>query len=250
VIFRETTDKGNRYNTLQFCHYGDPCLPVIALCVFTNRVMNDLPHAKLFQNAFHFAAIGMALVGLDGRWLKVNRSLCELVGYSEEELLAGTFQDITHPDDLDLDLAYLGQLVRDEISGYQMEKRYFHKDGHIVWILLHVALARDDSNRPEVFISQINDITGRKAAERELEGALHENQRLVADLRESNKQIEDIRNQFIKMCAWTKRVFYDGQWISMDRFLSEHLRLKITHGISEEAIERAFGGIKNDGASG
>ena len=135
----------------------------------TSSAMNDLAHAKLFQNAFDFASIGMALVGLDGRWLKVNRSLCDLVGYSEAELLAVTFQDITHPDDLDLDLSYLGQLVRGEIPGYQMEKRYFHKDGHIIWILLHVALVRDESHRPEVFISQINDITARKAAEHELD---------------------------------------------------------------------------------
>ena len=212
--------------------------------------MSDLPHAKLFQNAFHFAAIGMALVGLDGRWLKVNRSLCELVGYSEAELLALSFQDITHPDDLDLDLSFLGQLVRDEIPGYQMEKRYFHKDGRVIWILLHVAVVRDESHLPAVFISQINDITARKAAEQELKRALHENQRLLADLRESHKQVEDIRNQFLKVCAWTKRIFYDGQWISMDQFLSEHLHLKITHGISEEAVEKALGEIKSGGASG
>jgi PAS domain S-box-containing protein len=212
--------------------------------------VNDLTHAQLFQNAFHFAAIGMALVGLDGRWLKVNRSLCDLVGYSEAELLTLTFQDITHPDDLDLDLSYLGQLVRNEIPGYKMEKRYFHKGGHIIWILLHVALVRDNDDQPEVFISQINDITTRKAAEHELERTLHENQRLLADLKESTKQIEDLRNQFIKVCSWTKRIFYDGQWISMDQFLTEHLQLKLTHGISEDALERAFAEIKGADASG
>jgi PAS domain S-box-containing protein len=202
--------------------------------------MNDLTHAKLFQNAFDFAAIGMALVGLDGRWLKVNRSICDLVGYSEAELLRLTFQDITHPDDLDLDLLNLGQLVRDEIPGYQMEKRYFHKDGHIIWILLHVAVVRDSNQQPEVFISQIIDITARKTAEHELERTLHENERLLADLKVSNKQIGDIRREFIKVCSWTKRVFYDGQWISMDQFLSEKLQLKLTHGISEDAFRGAI----------
>jgi PAS domain S-box-containing protein len=125
-----------------------------------------MPH--LFENAFTHAAIGMALVGLDGRWLQVNPSLCRLIGYSEAELLACTFQDVTHPEDLDTDLEYVDQLLRGEIETYQMEKRYRRKDGRIVWVLLSVSLAHSiDDGKPLFFISQLQDITARKEAEQD-----------------------------------------------------------------------------------
>ncbi|WP_206756845.1 PAS domain S-box protein, partial [Planktothrix sp. FACHB-1355] len=118
-----------------------------------------------FRSAFDYAAIGMALVGLDGNWLKVNRSLCEITGYSELELLATTFQAITHPEDLEIDLNYMQKLLTGEIRFYQMEKRYFHKQGHIVWILLSGSIVRNTEGEPLYFIAQIKDITDRKIAE-------------------------------------------------------------------------------------
>src|SRR5205085_8768176 len=90
----------------------------------------------LFQSAFEFAAIGMALVSPEGKWLRVNRSVCKITGYNESELLERTFQDITHPDDLDQDLEYVRRMLAGEIDTYQMEKRYYRKDDTIVWILL------------------------------------------------------------------------------------------------------------------
>jgi diguanylate cyclase (GGDEF)-like protein/PAS domain S-box-containing protein len=121
-----------------------------------------------FYSAFEDAAIGMALVALDGRWLKVNRALCELTGYAESELLSKTFQDLTHPDDLETDLAYVRQMLAGEISTYQLEKRYFHKLGQVLWVLLSVSLVQDDQGQPLYFISQIQDITQRKRAEEDL----------------------------------------------------------------------------------
>ncbi len=118
-----------------------------------------------FRSAFGNAPIGMALVAPSGQWLQVNRSLCEIVGYSEHELLATTFQAITHADDLEADLDYVRQMLAGEIHSYQMEKRYFHKQGHVVWILLSVSLVHDANGRPLYFISQIQDITERKRAE-------------------------------------------------------------------------------------
>src|ERR1700682_2187447 len=122
------------------------------------------------QSAFEQAAIGMAHVGLDGRWLRINPALRQIVGYSEEQLLATDFQSITHPDDLDADLNYVHRMLTREIRSYQMEKRYFHNEGHVVWVLLSVTLVCDASNNPLFFFSQVQDITERKRAEE----ALHE----------------------------------------------------------------------------
>jgi two-component system cell cycle sensor histidine kinase/response regulator CckA len=124
-----------------------------------------------FESAFRYAAIGMSLVSLDGHWLKVNQSLCDLVGFSEEELLALSFQDITHPDDLQEDLDYVEQLIAGEIDAYQMEKRYIRKDGSVVPVLLSVSLVRDRDGAPARFVSQIQDRTSdvqRRALELEL----------------------------------------------------------------------------------
>ena len=121
-----------------------------------------------FHEAFANAAIGMAIVSLDGRWLQVNRSICEMVGYSESELLATNFQEITHPDDLETDLGYVRQMLAGEIPYYHLEQRYLHKQGHVVWILLSVSLVRDSEGNPLYFVAQIQDITERKLAEAEL----------------------------------------------------------------------------------
>jgi diguanylate cyclase (GGDEF)-like protein/PAS domain S-box-containing protein/hemerythrin-like metal-binding protein len=123
---------------------------------------------KLFFTVFQHAAIGMALVSPDGTWLMVNRALCRLVGYTEKELLKGSFQDITHPQDLEEDLSYVRKVLSGDIQTYQMEKRYVHKDGRIIHILLSASLVRDENNTPLFFISQIQDITERKRLETEL----------------------------------------------------------------------------------
>jgi len=124
-----------------------------------------------FRNAFDNAPIGMALVGPDGRWLKVNRRLCEIVGYEEEELLAKDFQSVTYPEDLDIDLALVRETLAGKRDRYQMNKRYVHKSGDVVWVLLAVSLVRRADGRPHYFVSQIEDVTARVEAERALEVA-------------------------------------------------------------------------------
>jgi diguanylate cyclase (GGDEF)-like protein/PAS domain S-box-containing protein len=118
-----------------------------------------------FRLAFEQAAVGMALVAPEGRFLRVNRALCELVGYEAGALVAMTFQEITHPADLDLDLEYVRQMLAGDRRAYAMEKRYFHADGHTVWVLLSVSLVRDEAGEPLYFISQIQDISERKQLE-------------------------------------------------------------------------------------
>ncbi len=157
--------------TANYLHYGDR--------EYSCAILRDIGERKRavealreseerFSKAFNEAAIGMALVGTDGRWLQVNRALCNIVGYSKEELEATTFQAVTHPDDLDADLTLLRQLLKGEISTYQMEKRYLHKQGHIIWIVLSVSLVRHPNGEPQHLISQMQDITDRKQAEEAL----------------------------------------------------------------------------------
>ena len=133
------------------------------------KFFKNLPRdEKLFFSAFQYAAIGIALVAPDGKWLMVNKALCDLIGYSEEEFSKLTFQELTHPDDLEEDLQYVQRMLSGDLETYQMEKRYFHKDGSIIHILLNVSLVWDEKASPLFFISQILDITDRKLLEREL----------------------------------------------------------------------------------
>ena len=117
-----------------------------------------------FRGAFDGASIGMALVSPEGRFLEVNRALCGILGYTEDELLARTFQDLTHPDDLDADQDQAQQLLANEISTYQVEKRYLCKDGRIAWVRVTVSLVHDAKGDSLYFVFQMQDITPYKAA--------------------------------------------------------------------------------------
>ncbi len=112
-----------------------------------------------FHHAFEYAPIGMALVSTAGKWMRVNQTLCRILGFEADELLRLTFQDITHPDDLNVDLKQMYQLLDSKISYYQMDKRYFHKNGHVIWVSLNVTLVRDQQEKPLYFVSHIKDIT-------------------------------------------------------------------------------------------
>lgn len=116
---------------------------------------------RLRQTLSH-APIGIALVAQDGRWISANRALCAIVGYTETELLEMTFQDITHPDDLNADLAHLDELLAGSRTGYRMEKRYFQRNGDLIDVQLDVSLLRDEAGEPLYFISHIQDISDRK----------------------------------------------------------------------------------------
>jgi PAS domain S-box-containing protein len=121
-----------------------------------------------FRSTFDQAAVGIAHVALDGTWLRVNQRACDIVGYCQEDLIKTTFQQITYPDDLAADLEQLHRLIAGKISGYQMEKRYFHRDGSLVWVNLTVSLVQTQGGEPDYFIAVIEDICNRKAAEEAL----------------------------------------------------------------------------------
>jgi two-component system, NarL family, sensor histidine kinase UhpB len=152
----------------------------------TERALRE--SEKRFRATFEQAAVGIAHVGPDGRWLRVNQKLCDIVGYTRDELLSRTFQDITHPDDLGADLAQVRQVLDGQIDTYTMEKRYLRKDGSEVWNALTVALVRDDTGKPDYFISVVVDTTERKRAEESLRISREELRRLSAHVQQIREE--------------------------------------------------------------
>jgi PAS domain S-box-containing protein len=306
---------------------------------------------SLLQTTFQTGTIGMAFVGLDGQWKRVNSSLCDMLGYSERELLALKFQSITPPEDIESDSETASGLFRGEMVQYQGEQRFFHKNGGIVWVALGACLVRDENGEPQCFFADLHDITDRKGVEKireaifelptslhfvagfdgyfkklspswvealgypleyllsipyldlvhpddrmnttqeakqvadgfntflfenryrhadgsyrwilwtsiskteeelvygvaldyttrkemelDLERTLLEARSLVADLTASQKEITKLREGLLTVCAWTKRIRYEGRWMAVDEFLRDYLHLNLTHGISEEAV--------------
>ena len=138
-------------------------------------LMHDISSRRaqttLFENAFENAPIGMALVALDGRLLKVNDSFLRIIDYERAEALSLDFQAITHPDDLAADLEGVNRLLAGDADAYRMDKRYIRKDGAIVWTALSVSMAHAEDGSPAHFVSQIEDLTERRAAQLALESA-------------------------------------------------------------------------------
>lgn len=118
-----------------------------------------------FEAVFDNAPIGIAVLGLDGSFQKVNKALCRITGYAEGELTRLTFQDLTYPDDLDNDLSEATRLLNGEIDSYQMDKRYYARAGHIIWVRLSGSMVRDAQGQPRCFIAHIEDISAQKRDE-------------------------------------------------------------------------------------
>ncbi|MFQ5674871.1 MAG: PAS domain S-box protein [bacterium] len=121
-----------------------------------------------FRSTFEQAAVGAAQVAIDGHYIRVNQRLCDIVGYTQQEMLKKSYHDITHPDDLNLDLDNVRKMLNNETQAYAAEKRYLRKDGSIVWVTLSASLVRDLNHEPKYFISVIGDITDRKRLEEQL----------------------------------------------------------------------------------
>lgn len=154
--------------------YFDPAISEVTTPLDVQEVLQRatalqealLESEQLYRNTFERAAVGVAHVAPDGRWIRVNRRVCEITGYSEAELLQLRFQDMTHPDDLAADLAETEKLRTGELSNFSIEKRYRRKDGSWVWVQLSVSCARDSRGRLKHFISVVEDISDRRDAKR------------------------------------------------------------------------------------
>lgn len=163
-----------------------------------------------FRATFDRAAVGMARVAPDGRWLAVNQRLCEIVGYTAEEFLNLTFQEITHPDDIDADLEYVRQLLANEIQSYSMEKRYICKEGASVWINLTVSLVRGEASEPKYFIAAIENIDQRKRAKEELKVRTRQQEAIarLGQLALSGADLSTLMNETVSSIAQTLEVEY------------------------------------------
>lgn len=123
---------------------------------------------EMFASAFNDSGTGMAIVSPEGKWIDVNKEVCEITGYSKDELKKLTFQDITHPDDLEADMLLVNEMLKKERASYSIEKRYISKQKKIIHVLLTVSLVWNNDNTPKFFISQLVDITAQKELEREI----------------------------------------------------------------------------------
>lgn len=132
-----------------------------------------------FRSTFEQAAVGIAHVAPDGRWLRINRKLCDILGYTQEELLTRRFQDISHPDELESQVLRMKQMLAGEMETLTLEKRYIHKDGGTIWVNLTVALTRTPDGAPDYFISVIEDIGERKRTEAALHALYAEMEQLT-----------------------------------------------------------------------
>ncbi len=157
-----------------------------------------------FRSAFDNAAAGMCLVAPDGLFLRVNAFLCRMLGYEEKDLLARTFRDLTHPDDLASSGEILRRALAGEVSSFELEKRYLHRDGRVVWGHLTTSLLRNPEGKPLYFVSQIVDITERRRAEEALRLS-EERYRLVARATDTGMWDWDIG---------TNRVYFSPLWKS------------------------------------
>ncbi|MBD2448366.1 PAS domain S-box protein [Nostoc sp. FACHB-152] len=135
-----------------------------------------------FRTAFHQAAVGIAHVGLDGRWLLVNQRLCDIVGYTPQELELRTFQEITHPEDLEAALKYVNEMLIGIIQTYTMEKRYIRKDSSIIWVNITVSLTHTSAGEPKYFIYVVEDISDRKHSQNQIQASIVEKEVLLKEI--------------------------------------------------------------------
>jgi PAS domain S-box-containing protein len=211
-----------------------------------------------FRRIFEDGPLGMATVGTDFRFQRVNAAFCHMVGYDEAELTALTFRDLTHPDNVTTDVASVQRLLAGETQRYQTEKRYVRKDGGIVWGRVIVAVNRDETGRPLHLLAMIEDVTERRQAQ----NALQESERRLRRFYESgllgviywnmHGQITDANDRFLEMVGYTRDELKSGQidWLHMTPPEYRHLdelsvvELKAT-GVNKAPFEKEY--IRKDG---
>lgn len=182
-----------------------------------------------FVSAFQHAPVGMVLTTPDARPFRVNRAFCDMLGYSEEELVVRSIADITHPDDIEAGKEALRRLTAGEVPSIVLEKRYLHKLGHIVWGVVSVSLLRDRDGQPLHFVSQVNDITERRRAEE----ALSEGRNFVSsvlDILGAAVVVLDMSGRIVRVNrsaeAYTGYTFAEAQGLHFWELLSDPVEVR------------------------
>ncbi len=247
----EALEKGTWVGETALVGAGGKEIPVSEVIIAHRNEMGRLAHLSLlardvterrravtalrqsetrFRGTFENAAVGIAHLGTDGRWLRVNQRLLDIVGYEREELLARTFQDITHPDDLPRDMEQRRRLLNGVVDSYVIEKRYFRKDGRVVWVHKTVARQRTEEADPPYTIAVIEDITDRKEAE--------ERQRVL--LAELNHRVKNTLATIQSIATQTLRRTTNPQEFAA-RFIG---RLQSVSGVHNLLTERTWEGAE------
>ena len=190
-----------------------------------------------FRATFEQAAVGIAHVAPNGQFLRLNQRFCDIVGYAHDEMLALTFQDITHPDDLDADLERMRQLLSGQERTFVIEKRYYRKSGETVWVNLTVSLLRKPTGEPAYFVSVIEDIAQRKQAEEDLQIYQRRLKALAAELtlaeeRERRRIAADLHDEVSQTLAFSRI-----QLAMARKAMSETQRNALLDEISQTLIE-------------
>lgn len=178
-----------------------------------------------FRNAFEYSPTGMALIALDATWMKVNNALCDMLGYSEAELLGMTTRQITHEDDQEEDMRLATALMAGELTHYHREKRYLHKEGHIVWVLIAASMMWDAERKPLYCIAQITDITDTKKKEEE-----------ISDLLAVTNDQNDRLKNFAHIVSHNLRSHSGNIAILLDLFLQEHPEMNDNEIVQSQVI--------------
>ena len=156
---------------------------------------------EYFRSTFELAGVGIAQLSLDGKLSSVNQRICEITGYSAEEIKGLSFQEITYPEDLDTDREYARQLLVGEIDRYSMEKRYIRKDASVIWVNLTGSLVRDGDGNPQHFIAVVEDITARRDAETALKRSLDEKEVLLREIHHRVKNNMQVISSLLSLQA-------------------------------------------------
>ena len=188
---------------------------------------------KRFHTTFEFAASGIAHIDIRGRFLRVNQKLCELTGYTHEELEMRTLCEITHPDDSDAYLDCTGLLLEGKRPAFSLENRYLRKNGSHFWASLTVSLVCKNSGDPDYVIGIIEDISERKRLEEELADRIAQLEAALAKV----KQLEGI----IPICTYCKKIRDDKEsWHQLESYITQHSEAFFSHGVCPECYEKAM----------
>jgi PAS domain S-box-containing protein len=187
-----------------------------------------------YRTMFEKAPVGVAqLDSLSGRFVQMNPRYCEIIGYSRAEIEAKTFQEITHPEDIQEDLDHMAKLVDGAIDEFSMEKRYYRKDQSIVWVNLTVSRLWRDGQAPDFHMAVVEDITSRKELEAERD-------KLIEELRKSLADVKQLGGM-LPICMSCKKIQDDrGYWSQLEQFLSERADVQFSHGVCPECLSQEF----------